>query len=407
MKRKIILSILLAAALTLNLAACGAKPAGENSVQPAPQPVETTETAETVPEAAEPAPAEQIDYLTIYAPVLDETCDVLYNGYDWEEEYQYVSTGVIEAGNTGAPEEVLGLLGYAIEDVSGDGIPELLIGTVSESEQANFFRDVIFAGYTCKDGEIVMFLEGWARNSYQWLGGGRFFNSGSGGAIYSCFGTFHISEDGTELICEDFYFTNEKDASFTEIGMYHNTTGAWDVSVSEELELSDEAFWDMEASLEDTRERMELTPFADYDYTGFIAQPLDCKVRADYYDDVADSISFYDDAAKMFGLSAENCETTVVFQSKEGVGDFKLLALTLRDVDESGKALFDVSEVFAMTELRAGSPLAVPMSFPGDIPSSGFSYTDTDGTIRTYTLSVSGKDGSLVVAPLDSAGQEP
>jgi hypothetical protein len=70
-------------------------------------------------------------------------------------------------------------------------------------------------------------------------------------------------------------------------------------------------------------------------------------------------------------------------------------------VDAEGKATFDVETVFNIPSLRSGIPLAVPMSFPGDIPSNGFSYTDTDGTTKTYSIGVSGRDGSLVVTPLD------
>lgn len=233
------------------------------------------------------------------------------------------------------------------------------------------------------------------------LGDGRFYNFGSSGAAYSAFGTFHVSSDGTELLCEDFYFTEPKGEDYSEVGYYHNTTGVWDKNAAEERAITPEAFWMLSDRYEAESLVPELTPFADYEYTGYVAQPLDCKVHADFFDDVSYKYPFYqyDDAYEY--VDGSDYETRVMFRSDEGVMNFKLLALTLRDVDAEGHAAFDVETVFSIPSLRAGIPLAVPMNFPGDIPSNGFSYTDTDGTTRTYSISISGRDGSLVIAPLD------
>lgn len=362
--------------------------------------------SEPQPEQQEPSPTgappvEQPDYQAVYAPVLDETFDVLCNGYDGEEDYRYVPTGVMEMASWGIPQERIREVGYRIEDISGDGVPELLIGTVPMDSQV---QDIIFCGYTCKDGEIVSFLDGWYRNTYRWMGGGRFFNVGSGGAMYSIFGVCPLSEDGTELRCEDYYFTHETDESFQEIGYYHNTTGEWDVEASEKLDITDDAFWSIMQNYEAQCIPLDLTPFAAYPYTGYVSQPLDCKVRADYLDDVFLEFSDYENAAELFSeiypTDAEY-ETTIAFRSEEDVADFKLLALEFRDVDENGKVTFGRTEVFGVPQLKAGVPLAVPMSFPGDIPSNGFSYTDSDGAAKAFTIGVSGKDGSLYVAPLD------
>ena len=93
---------------------------------------------------------------------------------------------------------------------------------------------------------------------------GRFFNIGSAGAAYTIFGTYTLSPDGTALVCQDYYVTYEKDESFTEIGFYHNTDGVWDPALSEELELSDDAFWALETELESQVRPMTFTPFSAY-----------------------------------------------------------------------------------------------------------------------------------------------
>ena len=88
---------------------------------------------------------------------------------------------------------LLQYLGYTIEDISGDGIPELLIGTIPNDAAEVPETQLNLGGYTCKDGEPVCFLEGWARNVYEWLGDGRFFYFASRGYAYSGFGPVHIS----------------------------------------------------------------------------------------------------------------------------------------------------------------------------------------------------------------------
>lgn len=394
--------LLLAAWSVLLCAGCGKKTA-EPSAQP---PAATVEPAKPAPEqptpeqpateqsapepAAEPEP---FDALAAYAPVLDATCDLLLQGLRDVADYAYVSSGVLETAMWGEPETRLAQTGYALADLSGDGVPELLIGDVADG------ANLLYSGYACKDGALVCFLEGWARNRYQWLGDGRFYNAGSGGAAYSAFGTFRLAPDGTELVCEDFYFTDDKPDGGTGVTSYHNTTGAWDSASSDSTGLSDEQFWALSDEYEAQCLHMELTPFSEYPYVPAGAS----RVRADYLADVADSLPSCQNAAELFGdvfPTDAAYETTVVFRAIEDVRDFRVLALAILDVDEAGHTTFEQTELFALPELRADEPLAVPMSFPGDIPSNGFSYVDADGTTRLFTLSMSGMDGSLVVAPL-------
>ena len=297
--------------------------------------------------------------------------------------------------------ELLAAIGYSIRDISGDGVPELLIGTLPD-DSPDMESGVVFGGFTCKEQEIVTFLDGWGRNAYQWMGGGEFCNFGSGGAAYAMFGAYQISRDGTELICEDYYFTDIKDENYEEILLYHNTTGVWGRDEAEELSISEEAFWDILKGYEARYQQPDLTPFSAYEYTGYIAQSPDSKVRLDYLEDVAYMLAQYDDASEYLGgfyPPDTEFETTVVFRAEEEIKDFRLLSLSLRDVDDSGHATFDMTEVFRIPVLRPDTPLAVPMSFPGDIPSNGFGYTEADGTLRQFTVGMSGKDGSLEVSP--------
>ena len=393
MKRKLVCICLLLGLLAL--VGCGEKRAAVRQPEPA---AATEGPAAPEPSAAadqEPERAYQ-EAMAAYETVMEQTCDILYNGYHAENDYPYVSSGVVEVSSMDR-KELLQYLGYTFQDISGDGIPELLIGTVFHENPQVPETQFILGGYTCKDGQPVCFLEGWARSVYEWLGGGRFFHYASGGAAYTGFGTFRLAEDGRELACEEWYFSDTKGENNDILAYYHNTTGVWDKAAAEELDMDADGFWDLAGQYDPEVKPLDLTPFASYPYTGFVGQPLDCKVRVDFFDEV-NYQKEYDDAAQF--MEGTEYETRVLFRSEEGVADFKLLSLSLRDVDQNGNAVFDQREIFSRPALRAGIPLAVPMSFPGDIPSNGFSYTDTDGRTKGYSISISGRDGSLVVLPL-------
>jgi len=417
MKRKQILAwLLLAVMFSVLCTGCAKKETevppeeppstNEPSVPPAPAEPESTEEPDEIPPEEEDV---QFDSdTTVYAPILDATCSILYNGLSETADERYVPFGVFEMAMWATERgELLESVGYTITDLSGDGVPELLIGMLPDETAEVETKCVLFGGYTCKDGELVTFLEGWARNSYQWMGDRRFYLSGSGGASRAMFGTYQLTSDGTALTCEDFYFTSEKDADFQVIGRYHNTTGDWDKDTSEELNISEDAFWRIMNSYEDDCRQLELTPFSVYRHTdgtndASTQQSAACKVRVDYLEDVADKLTDYRDAAlEDDTLAGGDYETKVVFRADEEVSDFTLLALELRDVDEDGHAVFAVTPGFSLPKLEPGAPLAVPMSFPGDIPNNGFSYVDKQGVTRQFSLSMSGRDGSLVILPID------
>ncbi len=247
MKKAGILFIAMAAVL---MAGCTRQLTPPVMSHPEVNSVETSQQAsETPSEQPSEVPSEEWNFLPIdagyhqnYHPVLDEYLDLLENGYDDEKEYKYVSTGYIERVNSQGKEEMKKITGYKIVDVSGDDIPELLMGENMEfyEKEASY----IYAVYTCdKEGQPIESFSGWYRNAYFYDGDGYFIHQGSGGAMYSIFGKGHLKEDGTSLIWDDYYFTYDKEDG--SIGFYHNKTGNWDPKASEELHISDEEFWDI------------------------------------------------------------------------------------------------------------------------------------------------------------------
>ncbi len=222
----------------------------------AAEPIETieTETEETESEETESVETEETeavgadtDYEAIYAPILKETLEIVRDGYDMDREYDYPSTGLMECvmypGDGDLPDKVK----FLIEDFSGDGIPELLIGEDLSYDEELPEQSYIFSIYTIKDGQPALTVDGWARNEQHWMGENRFSNLGSNGAMSTLFGEYHLSADGTEVEWDDFYFSDAK-GDGTEIGYYYNTTGVFDENEAEELTISSEEFWDLEES---------------------------------------------------------------------------------------------------------------------------------------------------------------
>ena len=68
-------------------------------------------------------------------------------------------------------------VGYAVDDLDGDGVPEFAIGTLSGDE---FYGKLIFELYTLDDhGDPVQIFSSIERNRYYYAGGIRFANLGS------------------------------------------------------------------------------------------------------------------------------------------------------------------------------------------------------------------------------------
>ena len=96
-----------------------------------------------------------------------------------------------------------------------------------------------------------------------------------------------------------------------------------------------------------------------------------------------------------FVASQSDPQVGVVFSVNSPVKNFKVLSLEFKDF-ANGKPVFQVKELFTKDVLRPERQLLVKYTFFGSIPNNGFSYTDGNGKTRYYSVSQSGKDGSLL-----------
>ena len=120
------------------------------------------------------------------------------------------------------------------------------------------------------------------------------------------------------------------------------------------------------------------------------------KVFVDYFDVVKDLYPDYVDASEMMKGNSAEYETVVLFHTDGKVEDFRVFSLEL-NVDENGGVDFIPTEVFRLAELKQDAPIAVPLNFPGDMSLNGFCYKGPDGNVNTFTVGISGEDGSLLI----------
>lgn len=117
------------------------------------------------------------------------------------------------------------------------------------------------------------------------------------------------------------------------------------------------------------------------------------EVRAEWAEDALAGVTEYDECTAFEGEP----HAKVLLSAEGAVRDLKMLGLTFTEVDETGKASFDVEERYSQKELLPGRPLLVRLMFFGSIPNNGISYVDGTGATRRFILDQSGEDGSLLM----------
>lgn len=330
-----------------------------------------------------PALAEETDYEAIYAPILASVADLLSTDDPDSHVEGPGEMGIQEIRRGLSPEDALWNVGYAIQDLSGDGIPELILAQVETQEGMVSFGKRILAIYTCFGNSPSLLVEGWGRNRYYLLPDGSILNEGSSGAAYSCLGIFRLSTNGDLLEWLDFYFT---DVQGEEIVTYYNQAGIWDASY-EGNQLVDVDFWRLWEIMEADQEELTLTAFYYYQ----TENPGSIVVPQWYSEGVLEDV-------EQVTLSDSAYSTKIALCAYNGaVTDLQLLSLELAEEAQEDSIAFRETAVKAIPTLEPGKPLVIQLEFGCAIPNFGIRYTDNSGITKTYSVMQSGMDGSLLM----------
>ena len=130
--------------------------------------------------------AEEISLPTVYKQIIDRYRTALEDNYDGQ---QLTDFGLNLMVKDIAPNKI----GYAVKDLDGNGILELIIGTVSGDD---FYGKMILLLYTInKDGDAVQIFSSTDRNRYYYAGDNRFANLGSSSASDSFVTTLKLEDE--------------------------------------------------------------------------------------------------------------------------------------------------------------------------------------------------------------------
>lgn len=336
---------------------------------------------------------QEIDYKELYLPVLEKYCaliDEVISNEDGFASFDDGEMGVWETANA-IGEEAYDIIGYALKDISGDEVPELIIGIFDKNEYAHTKND-IFAVYTVKDGETFYVLEGRSRNSYSLMEDNALYYYGSSGAAYSAAGEFYLSEDGTEVLCKEFYFTDTDDNN--DVFLYRNTTGEWDSEKSELMDEEADKLWEKSEELALKTIKMDFLPLSQINETENKTEKENVTISVAFADE--EELSDYTE----FVADETDMQVSVLFTANGTAENFKVLGLSLKDISEDGEVTFEKEVLYEQETLTEECPLLVKMTFFGTIPSYGIAYTDSDGEEKQFSVEMSGVDGSLFLSEM-------
>jgi len=202
-----------------------------------------------------------------YRSKIDEIDDYIHRrmeeGWMWEddesftqEEYSALDEPLI--GKKSA-ECALFHLGYALHDIDGNGVDELIF-----AYDAGYGESNISLLYTMQNEKAVWLIGGWSRCRVTLGEDGFIYNMGSSGAADNIYAVYAIGEDESSLKVRDYYFSGGWD----DENWYHNTTGNEDKAESEIL--GGENVWEQfyEEFDEKTNINLELEYLIDYENEG-------------------------------------------------------------------------------------------------------------------------------------------
>ena len=113
--------------------------------------------------------------------------------------------------------------------------------------------------------------------------------------------------------------------------------------------------------------------------------------------EMADMNAIKDSPHDECSIEGAEPRTDIMFRTSTSITDVHVLGLTVKDSQADGSYSFAVHDLYSQELLAPDSPLVVHLTFYGDLPCYGISYTDSDGTLRQKYLYISGEDGSLVL----------
>lgn len=122
-----------------------------------------------------------------------------------------------------------------------------------------------------------------------------------------------------------------------------------------------------------------------------IRQAFEPAVQAHWAENVLVGLSDYHEVS----VSTAEPLARVLLSCEHAVKDFKVLGIEASPMSNS--LSFSTEELYALDELSPDRPLLLNMTFYGLLPYYGVSYVDDSGETISYSINMSGEDGSVIL----------
>lgn len=364
------------------------------------------ETEPTTKETESTNSTEDYDYSKfekLYKPCLTQSVELL-SGFD-ENDYdsRFDEFGYYWLNNrcyTSGADVVSKDSGYLFHDFNNDGIPELVIisetGIRGDSEGVGSYVNAIF---TLEDDKPVCILEGWYRNSYYLLNDFTLGYVGSGGAAFSFVGILDFSENLSDEVWKEYYYT-EPTEDYEDIYFYSDPTP---YNENDRKEVSEDVFDAEYTKISDNYAEVPFTSFEQFAKANnmnvvFPSTPIEVWGFPVSDDEVAD---YYYDYTR-YSIPDIDEGNTVYFYCNKNVKDLCITRISIEDVDEDGNLYCDITPITEIGNYRNSDGLLLDIVFWGDLPTYGVSF-QYDGLQYDYAISMLLDYGMIEYVPIFSA----
>ncbi len=334
----------------------------------------TTPSTTTPSSTTNPTPAAEDDLSVSYPNPWVEPYNEIINFY-----YDTLSKqdGYVEAGFGASwygervghdPKTAFETTGYTFKDLNADGVPELIMGEITDKDKMTGTELGVVYSYDVLNGNLVPVLESWARNQNFLISSDTIGHIGSSGAANTVIEKFQLEKGSCDHKVVSYVFSEPEG---DKVVFYTNTTGEPDKSKSTVIEN-----FDLDAEHEEllaSKQNIEFIPLKSFRKTN--------PVTASYF---TESLKDY----KAYNLFSESKNNTVLTASDD------ITYLTVYNA-QLGENKWTVKPICTCKELKKGQSLAAGISYPGDMPNTAISFIDKYGIKHIYMLAQSGKDGSL------------
>lgn len=373
--KNVLVGAMLLASLAMLLNGCGSD---KQAAATQPKAIKTAESSAAVVKV----PAYEREYGKLVEGIYN-----FVNDGNMDKVPQQGMTGIYELRDRMGYVDALNMLGYTLQDINNDKVPELIFAILDNEKQGKgYYGKDIYAIYTFVDGRIKFVDEGWARSNIKLLANNMLLTRGNSSNTDYVLALKDLLPNGNKR-CIDMYFTRSKSNNEPGLDVYRNNAGRDDVAVSQKTNMTADEFFDMGEEMAGDSVKLELLPLKEYKQRGFkglAMQYLECMGVHELQDAKFD-LSKYEQVSVPNPFKGAD----VIFRSTKNLEEFRLLELA------SGKS------VYSKDLLMADEKLVLHLESLETIPKNGISFKDDAGRERKFAILQSGKDGSIYLQEIE------